>query len=74
MNMIAIEDTLLERFHHLANETQRAESDIIHDALESYLNSDENYVRILGQRLESADHGVFASEAEVAGFFAAHSD
>lgn len=29
MNMIAIEDSLLERFHRLANEMQRPEADII---------------------------------------------
>ena len=29
MNMITIEDSLLGRFHHLASETQRPETDII---------------------------------------------
>jgi predicted transcriptional regulator len=74
MNMIAIEDTLLERFHRLATETHRAEADIIRDALASYLDADENYVRVLHKRLDSANRGEFASDQEVDRFFSSHGD
>ncbi len=74
MNMIAIEDTLLERFHRLAAETHRTETDIINDALASYLDVDENYVRVLHGRLDSANRGEFASDEEVDKFFSAHGD
>lgn len=69
MNMIAIEDSLLERFHRLASETQRPEADIIKEALSSYLNNDAQYTEILRQRMESADRDEFASEQEVSQFF-----
>jgi len=69
MSLIAIEDSLLERFHRLASETQRPEADIIQEALSNYLNSDAQYAEILRQRLESADRGEFASEQEVNQFF-----
>ena len=74
MNMIAIEDTLLERFHRLAAETHRTETDIINDALASYLDVDESYVRVLRSRLDSANRGEFASDEEVDKFFSAHGD
>ena len=74
MNTIQIEDTLLERFHRLAAETHQAEADVIHDALTSYLDADEYYVRVLRGRLDSADRGKFASDREVDQFFHAHSD
>jgi predicted transcriptional regulator len=70
MNMIAINASLLERFHRLACETQRPEADIINEALSSYLNSDAQYAEILRQRMESADRGEFASEQDVNLFFA----
>lgn len=69
MNMIAIEDSLLERFHRRASETQRPEADIIKEALSNYLNNDAQYAEILRQRMESADRGEFASEQEVSHFF-----
>ncbi len=74
MNMIAIEDNLLERFHRLACETNRTEEDIIKEALSSYLNNDAQYVEVLRQRMEAADRGEFASEEEVSRFFATRGD
>ena len=67
--MIAMEDSLLERFHRLASETQRPEADIISEALSNYLNSDAQYAEILRQRMESADRGGFVSDQEVSQFF-----
>lgn len=74
MNMIAIEDSLLERFHRLADETQRPEADMIKEALSSYLNNDAQYTEILRQRMESADRGEFAGEQEVSMFFTTQGD
>ncbi len=68
-NMIEIEDSLLERFHRLASETQRSEADIIKEALSCYLNNDAQYAKILRQRIDSADQCEFASAQEVSNFF-----
>ena len=69
MNPIAIEDKLLERFHHLARETHRSEAEIINEALSSYLDGDARYVEVLRQRLEAANRDEFASDQQVDHFF-----
>ncbi len=70
MNSIAIAGTLLERFHVLAQETQRPEAEIINEALSSYLDTEDQYIVTLRQRITAADHNEFASEEEVEQFFA----
>jgi len=69
MNMIAIDESLLKRFHHLACETHRTEAEIIEEALSIYINNDAQYVEILRQRMDAADRGEFASEQQVNQFF-----
>jgi len=72
--MIAIEDNLLERFHRLALETHRPETDIVQEALSIYLNNDAQYVEVLRQRMEAADRGEFASDQQVENLFATLGD
>lgn len=69
---IAVEPEIMGQFHQLAEQTHRPESEIIAEALASYLAADRHYVEVLRQRLASADRGEFASEADAAAFFGAH--
>jgi predicted transcriptional regulator len=71
---IAIEPDMQRQFHQLAEETHRPETEIIREALASYLAADGRYVDILRQRIESADRGEFASDEEVQAFFAQHGE
>lgn len=70
--MLTIEQDMQQKFHQLAEETHRAESEIIHEALAGYLSADQHYVEVLKQRIAAADRGEFASEEEVKAFFAEH--
>lgn len=74
MNMIAIEENLLERFHRLACETHRTEAEIIEEAHSLYINTDTQYVEVLRQRMGAADRGEFASEQQVNHFFSTLGD
>lgn len=67
---LIIESAIQRQFHQLAAEMHRTESDIIHEALTSYLAADRHYVEVLGQRIAAADRGEFANESEVESFFA----
>ena len=67
--MLTIEQDMQQKFHRLAEETHRAESEIIHEALAGYLSADQHYVEVLKQRIAAADRGEFASEEEVKAFF-----
>ncbi|MEI7843844.1 MAG: CopG family transcriptional regulator [Gallionellaceae bacterium] len=73
MPSLIIEQQMQQQFHQLATETQRTESDIIHEALTGYLAADRHYVEVLKQRIAAADRGEFASDAEVEAFFAKRS-
>jgi len=70
MASLIIETRIQRQFHQLAEEMQRAESDIIHEALTSYLAADRHYVEVLARRVAAADRGEFVSESEVESFFA----
>ncbi|MHB1237221.1 MAG: CopG family ribbon-helix-helix protein [Gallionella sp.] len=72
--MLVIEQKIQQQFHQLAEETKRTESEIIHEALAGYLAADQHYVEVLKQRIAAADRGEFASDAEVAAFFAERSE
>lgn len=63
---------VLEHFHEIAETTHRDESEIINEALSSYLVADRRYAEILTARMAAADRGEFASEDDVARFFAEH--
>ena len=67
---LIIEPEIKRQFHQLAEATRRTESEIIHEALAAYLTADHHYVEVLKQRIAAADRGEFASEKEVAAFFA----
>ena len=72
--MLVIEQKIRQRFHQLAEETKRTESEIIHEALAGYLAADQHYVEVLKQRIAAADRGEFASDAEVEALFAERSE
>lgn len=61
---VIIEQEFQQQFHRLAKETQRTETEIIHEALAGYLAADRHYVEVLKQRIAAADRGEFASETE----------
>jgi predicted transcriptional regulator len=74
MNEIVVAPEVLDRFHELAEATHRSEAEIINEALTGYLTADRRYVEILATRIAAADRGEFASEEEVARFFAEHAE
>ena len=67
---LIVEQEMQQKFHQLAEETHRTESEIIHEALAGYLAADHHYVEVLKQRIAAADRGEFASENKVKAFFA----
>ncbi len=74
MNQVVVAPEVLDRFHELAEATNRTEEEIINEALTGYLAADRRYAEILAARVAAADRGEFASEAEVARFFAEHGE
>lgn len=70
VSSIALEPDMQRQFHQLSEETLRPETEIIREALAGYLAADQRYVEVLRQRIESADRGEFASDAEAESFFA----
>jgi predicted transcriptional regulator len=74
MNQIVVAPEVLDRFHELAKATHRSETEIINEALTGYLTADRRYVETLAARIAAADRGEFASEEEVARFFAEHAE
>lgn len=74
MNQIVVAPEVLERFHELAEATHRDEAEIINEALTGYLVADRRYAETLAARVEAADRGEFASEKEIARFFADHGE
>lgn len=74
MNQIVVAPEVLDRFQELAKATHRSETEIINEALTGYLTADRRYVEILAERIAAADRGEFASEEEVARFFAEHTE
>jgi predicted transcriptional regulator len=74
MNEIVVAPEVLDRFHELAEATHRSEAEIINEALTGYLTADRRYVETLAARIAAADRGEFASEEEVARFFAEHAE
>lgn len=66
---IAIAPEMQRQFHQLAEEAQRPETKIIHEALVGYLAADRRCVEVLRQRIGSADRGELASAEEADAFF-----
>jgi len=71
---LVVAQEMQRQFHQLAKETNRTESEIIHEALAGYLAADHHYVEVLKQRVAAADRGEFASEEEVEAFFTGRSE
>lgn len=71
--MLVLKQDIQRQYHQLAEETKRTESEIINEALAGYLAADQHYVEVLKNRVIAADRGEFASDAEVAAFFAERS-
>ncbi|MDD5295970.1 MAG: hypothetical protein PHU46_03580 [Rhodocyclaceae bacterium] len=65
---------ILTQFHQMAERTNRPETDLINEALASYLQAERQYRDMLGRRLAAADRGEFAADEEVEAYFAAHAD
>lgn len=72
MNQIAVAPEVLARFHELATATHRSDTEVIDEALTSYLAADRRYATILAERIAAAERGEFASDASVERFFAEH--
>lgn len=70
MNRIVIFPEVLDRVRELAEATHRGETEIINEALAGYLVADSGYVTLLAARVAAADRGDFATQTEVARFFA----
>lgn len=54
--------------------THRNSAELINEALETYLEADRRYRKIMVERLDQAKRGAFASDEEVEAFFAKHAD
>jgi predicted transcriptional regulator len=74
MNQIVIAPEVLEHFHELAKTTHRSETEVIDEALTSYLAADRHYLKVLMERIAAADQGEFASDEDVSSFFSEHGE
>ena len=70
MKQIVVFPEILDRFRVLAEATHRSETEIINEALAGYLATDSRNVELLAARVAAADRGDFATQTEVAQFFA----
>ncbi len=61
---LEIRPDLQSRLGSLATETQRSESELINEALESYLQRTQLYITKLKQRVAEADAGKFVTDGE----------
>ncbi len=64
-NTLDADPELIRRVEALVAETRRSREEIINDALRSYLDWHEDFVRSVSEGLEAADRGDFASPEEV---------
>lgn len=71
---LEIRSDLQTRLGSLANETHRSESELVNEALESYLQRTQLYIAKLKQRVAEADAGQFASDEEMERFFLTHGE
>ena len=66
---VAIRPDLQTQLVSLATEMHRSESELVNEALESYLQRTQIYITRLKQRVAEADAGQFATDEEVENFF-----
>jgi predicted transcriptional regulator len=71
---LEIRPDLQTRLGSLATETHRSESELVNEALESYLQRTQLYITRLKQRVAEADAGQFVPDHEMENFFLAHGE
>lgn len=71
---LEIRSDLQTKLGSLANEMHRSESELVNEALESYLQRTQLYVTKLKQRVAEADAGEFSSDEEMESFFLTHGE
>jgi predicted transcriptional regulator len=71
---LEIRSDLQTKLGVLATETHRSESELMNEALESYLQRTQIYITKLQQRVAAADAGEFASDEETERFFLTHGE
>jgi predicted transcriptional regulator len=71
---LEIRSDLQTKLGSLANEMHRSESELVNEALESYLQRTQLYITKLKQRVAEADAGQFASDEEMESFFLTHGE
>lgn len=71
---LEIRPELQARLDSLAMETHRSESELVNEALESYLQRTQLYITRLKQRVAEADAGQFVADEEMEQFFLTHGE
>ncbi len=69
-----IRPDLQTRLGGLASATHRSESELMNEALETYLQRSQLYLNKLKQRVAEAGAGQFASDEEMEKFFLTHGE
>lgn len=72
--MLEIRPELQAQLDSLAMETHRSESELVNEALESYLQRTQLYITRLKQRVAEADAGQFVANEEMERFFLTHGE
>ena len=71
---LEIRPELQAQLDSLAMETHRSESELVNEALESYLQRTQRYITKLKQRVAEADTGQFVADNEMENFFLTHGE
>ena len=71
---LEIRPELQAQLDSLAMETHRSESELVNEALESYLQRTQLYITRLKQRVAEADAGQFVPNHEMENFFLTHGE
>lgn len=71
---LEIRPELQDRLDSLAMQTHRSESELVNEALESYLQRTQLYITKLKQRVAEADAGQFVGDEEMERFFLSHDE
>lgn len=71
---LEIRPELQVRLDSLAMQTRRSESELINEALESYLHRTQLHITKLKQRVAEADAEQFVSDEEMERFFLKHEE
>lgn len=72
--ILEIRPELKAQLDCLAMETHRSESELVNEALESYLQRTQLYITRLKQRVAEADAGQFVPDHEMENFFLTHDE